>query len=412
METAFKEFFDERKTAWLKQRVKASMSDEEKAEKERECEEKFALENWLPDAAKRAGQLTMATHPCKFSHPSAKTSAIIAISENKPDGFLRTGNAVAGPDIFGNAAALDVHKFLSLADEKGIEILKHIERGAKEIKTILSINSMTFEELQSGFLAIKKNEGNQTTSERVKQVYFPADGNYHLLSILTPSGLMYEMRDRINDLRFSDQTKEARELRRKNQYSETGFDDLLNLTMIGYGGTKPQNISVLNNKNGGKAYLLPSVPPTLRKEHVRLPRQNFFEKFLRWRQFSFLFTSLQKLLASGYNNINIRDARDSLIGSIVDRLIDQVWTIRQQEPGWSNGEKYQSLPVSQKIWLDSLYEEDREEGDVWLDTIVSEISRWVSRSYNKTIKTSEKKLRDTELIHIRSLIDQHREALR
>ena len=46
MDKSIREFFDERKSNWLKGRIKASMSDEEKAALELECEERFALDNW------------------------------------------------------------------------------------------------------------------------------------------------------------------------------------------------------------------------------------------------------------------------------------------------------------------------------------------------------------------------------
>jgi CRISPR-associated protein Csy1 len=68
----------------------------------------------VPDAAKRVTQLSMVSHPSKFSHPSAKTSSVIAKVEQSNDGYLRSGNVDYSLDVFGNAAAMDVFKFLSL----------------------------------------------------------------------------------------------------------------------------------------------------------------------------------------------------------------------------------------------------------------------------------------------------------
>lgn len=412
MENAIKGFFDERKATWLKTRLKGSMTEEEKLEKEKECEEKFDLENWLPDAAKRANQLTMASHPCKFSHPSAKTSAVIAIAEKRADGFLRTGNTDAGPDVFGNAAALDVQKFLSLKGEDGVELLTHIENKSVFAKKLFKINSVPFDELQAGFLSIKKTGETPVTSGRIKQVYFPVDNGYHLLSILTPSGLMYELRNRINDIRFSGQAKEARDLKKKGKHSETGFNDLMNLTMIGYGGTKPQNISVLNNQYGGKAYLLPSIPPFLENRKIRLPKTDFFRDCLWLNRFAELFQKLRKLLQIGYNNANIRDGRDRLINAIVDQIIDQVWVVRYQESGWSQRQAYLKLPKAQKIWLDNFYETERETSDTWLENVMFEMARWITLSYNKKVKSKDRELKGDELMHILSLIIPHKEALK
>ena len=86
------------------------------------------------------------------------------------------------------------------------------------------------------------------------------DDSYHLLSVLSPSNLMFKLKERIN-LRFSDEAKTAREARKNNKYHQDGYSEVFNISVIGFGGTKPQNISVLNNQNGGTSYLLLSVPP-------------------------------------------------------------------------------------------------------------------------------------------------------
>ena len=104
-------FLNERKEMWLKKKIKAKTSEEEKAVFEQEAGELFSLFTWLPNAAKRAKQLSLVSHPSKFTHPSAKTSSIIATADNKSDGYLRTGNIEVALDVFGNAAAMDVYKF-------------------------------------------------------------------------------------------------------------------------------------------------------------------------------------------------------------------------------------------------------------------------------------------------------------
>ena len=91
-----------------------------------QLEESFLPENWIPEAAKRAGQLSLVSHPSKFTHPSAKTSSIVFKSEFSGDGFSRSGNVDAELDVFGNAAALDVYKFLSLTLMDGKTVLEHL----------------------------------------------------------------------------------------------------------------------------------------------------------------------------------------------------------------------------------------------------------------------------------------------
>jgi len=412
LDDAIKEFFAERKFGRLKDKVKASMSEEEKAEIEQAAEEKFSMDEWLPDAARRVAQLSMVSHPSKFSHPSSKTSPVLARATKMADGFLRTGNSKATLDVFGNAAALDVYKFLSLELDDGKTILEHVEQGSEKAREQLAINTATFEDIQEGLLAIKQGGDTVFTSGKVKQVYFPCHGGYHLLSILTPSGLMFELRSRVDDMRFSEETKEARKLKRNSDHSDTGFDDLYNLSMIGYGGTKPQNISILNSQNGGKTYLLPCLPPVLQKRDVRLPRYNFFTNTLWVGRFKESFSRLHNLMQQERNNSNIRQRRDSILRSIIDQGINVMWSIRNHEAGWSQTEHYSHLPAHQKIWLDNVWLQEREESEIWLNKVVEEFSRWIVLSHNKLQGKQGSPWGDEEMLHVKTLVEQSREALR
>lgn len=55
LDPAIDAFFAERKEGWLKKNVKASMSESELQQLQQECDAVFALSQWLPNAAKRAG---------------------------------------------------------------------------------------------------------------------------------------------------------------------------------------------------------------------------------------------------------------------------------------------------------------------------------------------------------------------
>ena len=120
LDPAIGAFFTERKEGWLKKSLKPSMQNDEVLALEFECEQLFSPEQWLPNAAKRAGQINISSHPCTFSHPSARknkngyVTSVIASASQAPDGYLRTGNAQVQGDALGNAAALDVYKFLTL----------------------------------------------------------------------------------------------------------------------------------------------------------------------------------------------------------------------------------------------------------------------------------------------------------
>lgn len=411
MDPAIQTYLSERKVTWLKDKLKIAKSEAEQQDIERAAADKFDLANWLPDAAKRAGQLAMVTHPGKFSHPGAKTSSVIADAERKADGYLRTGNVAAEFDVFGNAAALDVHKFLSLTLSDGETVLAHLEQGTPLIKQQFNIPT-AFQELRQGLLSIKSGAAETVkTSEKIKQVYFPVEDGYHLLSLLTPSGLMFKLKERINVLRFSEAAKQARNDRRIQIHHEQGFDEIYNLTVIGFGGTKPQNISVLNNQNGGTSYLLPSLPPPLELRATQKPTTNFFAQSLYLKDYQDKFKALHKLfLDTVPNNIDVREGRDYWILQIVEQLMEKVWAIRELPGGWSESG---ALPPAQKIWLDAANNEKRDDEDEWLDDIIAAVVSWLGIAYKKTIgELKAIPLGDPESKEFRRLLTEHREVLR
>lgn len=412
LDPAIQQFLDERKEAWLKKKVKGNTTEEELVALEGEATTIFSLAYWLPDAAKRAQQLSLVSHPGKFSHPSAKISPVIANAPRVADGFLRTGNVSTGLDVFGNAAAMDVYKFLSISLKDEKTILEHLEAQTDYIAKQFDFPDSPFADLSNGLLAIKQSdEGAVKTSGKVKQVYFPVGDDYHLLSILTPSNVMYKLKERINIMRFSDEAKAAREDRKKNKHSELMLSDVFNLSVIGFGGTKPQNISVLNSQNGGAAYLLPSLPPKLEKRKIRQPKANFFKEALWAKGYTEEFQKIHNLLISDDNNVHLRRKRDSLVKSVIYQIVDQVWITRRLDNGWSDTELSASLPKFQKVWLDNQYLDERQDEAVF-EKVKEEVALWVSRSYVDVIgKKKAAGVGDDQLPYFKSIVDECKEAL-
>ena len=413
LDPAIQSFLDERKDAWLKNKITSNSIGEEKAELEREANDKFALASWLPSAAKRAKQLYFVSHPGKFSHSGAKISSVIAPTDNRrADGFLRTGNVVVELDVLGNAAAMDVYKFLNIKLADNQTILSHLEKKTPTIEKQLTIPDLTFEEVEESLLAIKESDGTSTkTDERIKQVYFPInDDSYHLLSVLSPSNLMFKLKERINLMRFSDEAKMAREARKNNKYHQNGFSEVFNLGVIGFGGTKPQNISVLNNQNGGTSYLLLSIPSELESRSIQPPRTNFFSNTLWAKAYQDDFQEVQKLLGGDSNNVHIRNKRDRIVKNIIYQIVDRVWMVRKLDAGWSDSENYESLPHYQKIWLDQQFVDNRAEETEWLQPVKDDLARWFLNTSQKLVKGLD--IGDKELRYFKLVIDECEESLR
>lgn len=93
----------------------------------------------------------MVSHPSKFSHPSAKTSSVIANVEQRNDGYLRSGNVEYSLDVFGNAAAMDVFKFLSLPLNEELTVLDGFEENDQGLKNLIADAKLNFETLSVEF---------------------------------------------------------------------------------------------------------------------------------------------------------------------------------------------------------------------------------------------------------------------
>jgi CRISPR-associated protein Csy1 len=417
LDPAIQNYFSERKEAWLKKNVKSSMQEHEVKELEQLCELQFSLNEWLPNAAKRAGQISMSTHPCTFSHPSARknkngyVSSVLAEVKRVDDGFLKTGNVAVATDALGNAAALDVYKFLTLTMQDGDSLLTHIQQESQLAQDLLAIKSTSYPDLKSGFLAMVADATENITSSKIKQVYFPVEDDYHQLSLLTNSGMVYQLRTRLDKLRFSDEVKELRDKKRKNEFSEQGYSEIYGLTTIGYGGTKPQNISVLNNQNGGKAHLLSSLPPSIEKRSVHFPKSDFFTESFKKYEYADNFKALHKLFQADYNNINIRDARDRYLQDIIDLLIEKMWSVRAVSQAQYH-QSTSSLSSVQRTWLHNDYADKREESTQWLETLITEISAWLSRSYEKVLANQAIKLGEEERLLFANIVNRNREFLK
>lgn len=399
------DYIKHRMELWLEPRLKKA-SDEEAIQIKNEAAVKFSLQNWLVDAAKRAGQLSITTHPSKFTHPSAKSTSVIANNPQSNDGYLRSGNVRSPLDVFGNAAAMDVYRFLSLSIKENYTVLDAFEKSDAELKAVIIGLGLDFDALQTDFLKIKNESNIVKTDSLLKQVYFPispSNKTYHLLSLLTASGIMSEIKQRIDDLRFSEHAKNSRLAKRAGEVDHKGHRDLLDLTVVGYGGTKPQNISVLNNQNYGRSYLLPCIPPLFEKRIVRLPRDDFFTQTLYLQAEKDLFIILHKLVKQDRNNIEIRQKIQKMLRQIIDQILYKAYQLRHyHDQGWSTHEYYQKLPFCQRVWLDDIHIEHRKENCEWRDEIAKQMARIMMDNYDAI--NNVKILGDPELNHIAKLI--------
>ena len=321
--------------------------------------EDYQFQSWIDSAAKRVAQIRLVSHAIKYLHPDAKGSSLFADSATMAvaDGYIGSEAVDLGsvPDVEGNAAALDVNKFLKL-EYKGKTILQRVMVRDPLLKKALNDDPETADIWIESFAGISAREDTQSSHTLARQVYFPLpDGDYHLLAPLYPTSLAHVLHQRLIIDRFSDSAKEAHSARNKEQPFAHGYVDYPNLALQAFGGSKPQNISQLNSERHGESHLLASIPPTWRSAPIRPPMKIssiFGAWFDRRAVVKELTRALARFLAaSDYTNINIRQARARMVDQLCDEALQVAAELGELAPGWS-ADSACRLARAEKLWLD------------------------------------------------------------
>jgi CRISPR-associated protein Csy1 len=379
----------------------------EYADEEAKIRVKFFPRNWLDDAAKRAKQISMATHAIKFTHSSAKGSNILYLQKNEQPQYLDS-SCLADPiiDAVGNAAALDVAKFLQLETGSG-NLAGLLANGDYSALNSFSENNTEIEVWVTGFLHALE-DSSPASHTLAKQVYFPVDENkYHLLSPLYSSSLSQEIYNRIQFSRFAQESKEARKAKKNGAYSATPVLSFPNVAVTVSGGSKPQNISQKNSGRGGRTYLFPATPPVWQTQ-VKPPI--YLENFFTYKQLNNQTYGTVRKLANFLekifdleSNLRIRRYRARLVDEIVDTILNISCSMAELPANWTDKA---NLPSHQKAWLDSGF--PSHQSSDWYNSVASDFADWLNGKLKKiTIdkltlaKTENEFWRDTFLQGIR-----------
>lgn len=357
--------------------------------------EQFGFANWLGDAAHRVGQLQVVTHALKATHPDAKGSSRYVEPSELPDLPLVGSHLLTADfsgDVVGNAAALDVYKFLQLRHE-GSSLLELALAGDPSFRAALSDDADTADKWAKAFANIIQPKGGEASHARAKQIYWltgddPTDGEeFHLLSPLYATSLAHRIFRQINADRFGDDAKAARQARRENEPMDLGYRDYPGLAVQKLGGTKPQNISQLNSERGGNNYLLASLPPKWKSQGIKPPlhTESVFKRFGRRREVRWLVSDLLRFLKTDpVENRDTRDRVDSYIAALIDELVLFASEFQVLEPGWS-ADAACRLPLEQQLWLDAGRAEEDEafarqrEQEEWAEPIRATFARWLNQ---------------------------------
>lgn len=359
--------------------------------------EQFQFDTWINDAARRVGRLQVVTHSLKPIHPGAKGSNLYAppesLSHHKFVGSHVLPDNFSG-DVVGDAAALDVYKFLKLEFE-GKSLLERALENDTELAKALSDNPEQAQAWISAFAAITKPRGEHASHTRAKQLYWLVgddaldDDNFHLLAPLYATSLAHRVFQTINHDRFSDEAKEARKAKREGKYAEQAVRNYPNLAVQKMGGTKPQNISQLNSERGGNNYLVASLPPSWNVRDIRPPLKvtsvlsdpGVFGSRSEVRS---LVKDLKRFLETNpATDMHTRDLRDDYTAMLMDELALFAMQMHSLPAGWSDDEKCELSP-EETYWLDpgraeedATFREARNSME-WAEAIRHRFANWLN----------------------------------
>ncbi len=355
----------------------------------------FVFATWLGDAASRAGQIQAVTHSLKAMHPDARGTNLYRPPDQlaqHPEVGSHTLDATFAVDVVGNAAALDVYKFLRI-EANGQTLLDAVLARDPDLIDALGDKPEQAAAWVEAFAALVQPRGALASHSRAKQLYWLAgddprdDEHFHLLAPLYASSLAHAVYKTIYEDRFGEASKAARQARRDTRDHPHGYREYPHLAVQKLGGTKPQNISQLNSERRGDNYLLASLPPQWKSRAIREPfhTESVFPGFGRRREVRNLVRGLKTFLAADPDpTMDTRERRAAYVDGIIDELVSFAAELQAALPAaWSLNATCR-LSLSEQLWLDPARAEQDEAFRIewqqmrWPDDVGHRFGNWLN----------------------------------
>lgn len=389
-------------SAFLQERLQAKLDKLKPDDPQRdEVIASFAHDVWLASAAKRVEQIQAVTHSLKPIHPDARGTNLYVEPRTLPPlaelGSHALGERFVG-DVVGNAAALDVYKLLKL-EVNGRSLLTALLAQDADALAALHTDPAQAEKLRDAFVSLTQPRAEGPSSHTLaKQLYWLTgtdacdDAHYTLLAPLYATSLAHAVHAQVQEDRFGEANKAARQARRERKVHDGVFHDYPGLAVQNMGGTKPQNISQLNSERRGMNYLLSSLPPKWKVNAQRFPTHadsvftRYFDSRPLVRQ---TVKTLRRYLESNPNPVkDTRDHRKELVDMLVDEMVNMAAELQHAlPPGWTlDDPRFSALNEDEQTWLDALRAELPDEDDFanrwlameWPDAIGTRFGNWLN----------------------------------
>lgn len=412
-QTAASQSFCDAIDAFLHERLHAKLDKlQEDDPKRGQLRAQFQRETWLADAARRVAQIQAVTHSLKAIHPDARGSNFYVKPTQLPP-LEEVGSHVLHPsfasDVVGNAAALDVYKFLKL-EIGGRSLLDALLENDPAALEALSGNTDQATEWRNAFVGlIQPRDAKPSSHALAKQLYWLtgadpcADADYTLLTPLYATSLAHAVHAHIQEARFGEANKAARAARREGKAHDGVLLAYPDLAVQKLGGTKPQNISQLNSERRGVNYLLASLPPVWqgRKNHLPAHATSVFDRLFMGRpRARDIVRALRDFLQGDPPaNVETRERRDQLTRLLIDELVCMAAELQQGEPaGWTrDSDRFGLLAHDEQLWLDpgrAALEEEQEFAHDWLTMqwptdVGKRFANWLNKQLDNKLPMGE-----------------------
>lgn len=344
---------------------------------------------WIHDVLDNLDECFLATHVGKYSHSDSKVSVFSDDLDVKNNGYIITEDPKRQFDIvISNSKFSQTGKLLLLEIEDGRSLIFSIVEEKKEILNIFENLKVDTRKLIQDAKNVFNNldmRAPDFTENRLRQVFFPVNDDYHLLTVLPSSILLHQLKEQLNSTK------------KQEEYDEERTDGYIkSKVMITFGGAKPQNISIKNSKDHGEYFLLPSLPPKLAKRKYIYPKKNFFNDSVFLHKDSSILGTFHKLRSITTSNAQIRESLKNSIIQVIEVIFSIAKAICKDKIDWLEQENYVNLPISQKRWFKSIYGEYcLELEDIKILSL--DFAIWFSFYYEKKIGESAIKFDDNDV---------------
>lgn len=355
-------------------------------------------------------QLSFATHTAKGIHTALKTENVISISNTKLPVGLVGSQSIPHLMIDANSNNPGSHSgylkyiigFINV-EVNGVRIYELIQS-----ENVVMMEFFKKHQQESGFdylnkLLLKKPLGEQTDGKNKQLLFYQQDGNYTCLIPLYPTSITHYVYQKISNVKYSEVNLQARKNRRENK-DPAPYCDMPNLAVTILGGTNSNNVSRLNNIQGGRNYLLPSLPPKISQDReFSLSKfcENFFDSKTLKYHIQDDFNYVVQVVKDTRNTIDVRDKRKDAIDRLLHTIFGIAHVLQNKPAGWS---KTYALPLAQKIWLDPYRADldgeakfaDEKTKQEWQKIILQDFASWFNQQLRSTVKELKFDFADAE----------------